>query len=262
MAVCSDKGSPGVTSTALGLAATSPAGRSAVVEADTAGGDLQYRLWRPDQERMTRTVVGLASAASGGPDDPDLVQRLAYPITDQLAAVPGHQSVEEEGGLAQDWGALARALSASDVDVFADLGRLDGKSPGLAVVYAADAVVVVSRAHAEAVRRLRARLRFFRTARVEHHLAAMVWVVLVGERSAAKAASAEVRALLDQERQLYDGLSWIGWDPRGLEAVEQGHDPRRSRNLFARSAAKASKAIVGNLIASGRAPAQGAGLSG
>ena len=65
VALCGDKGSPGVTTTALALA-SAWAGHAVVVEADPAGGDLAIRL-HPEGSALpeTPTVLSVATAARG-----------------------------------------------------------------------------------------------------------------------------------------------------------------------------------------------------
>ena len=63
IALCGDKGSPGVTTTALVLA-SAWAGQAIAVEADPAGGDLAIRL-HPGGSTLpeTPTVLSVATAA-------------------------------------------------------------------------------------------------------------------------------------------------------------------------------------------------------
>ena len=62
VSVCADKGSPGVTTLATVLGLVWP-GQRVVVEADTAGSDLSFRL-RPATTDTVCWVVGLAPEPS------------------------------------------------------------------------------------------------------------------------------------------------------------------------------------------------------
>ena len=59
VAVCSDKGSPGVSTLAMGLGMVWPGDR-VVLDADTAGGDLPFRLWTADREHRLASSPSVA----------------------------------------------------------------------------------------------------------------------------------------------------------------------------------------------------------
>ena len=83
--VCSDKGSPGATTTALTLASVWPT-RALVVEADPNGGDLAIRLRTKDGAALPEapTVLTVAAAARTT-GSPDLTVRYAHRLTEGVS---------------------------------------------------------------------------------------------------------------------------------------------------------------------------------
>lgn len=157
VALCSDKGSPGVTTTTLALAAAWP-GEAIVVEADMYGGDLAMRARTAGGGVLaeTPTVLSMASAARTS-GDAHFVARYAQRLRDGVLAVPGFAMAEQGAGVG-DWTHAGQAMAHSTHPVFADLGRIHSASPTLPVAAAADTLVVVSRSDLGSVVRLRERL--------------------------------------------------------------------------------------------------------
>lgn len=85
VAVCSAKGSPGVTSTALALTAAWPDEDARLLEADPAGGDLAFRCRHESGSEIavTPNLLGLATAVRGSSleswADPGLLERYCQP---------------------------------------------------------------------------------------------------------------------------------------------------------------------------------------
>ncbi|MFJ3779786.1 hypothetical protein ACIPX0_49805 [Streptomyces sp. NPDC090075] len=152
VAVCSLKGSPGVTTAAVGLAAQWQAGETpVVVECDPAGGDLlgRYRL---------ETAPGLMSLAAAARRSGE--QGLVWQHTQRL---PGGQPVvvgpagaaQARASLAQlsrgATGVLRRAANRAGTVVIADCGRIEPDSPALEVVRVADMTLLLARARDDAL---------------------------------------------------------------------------------------------------------------
>src|SRR5262249_35676958 len=93
VAVCSLKGSPGVTTLATALGARWPGRENPiVVEVDPAGGDLMARFRLPD----TPGLVSLAAAARGrGQADQDLVTQHTQLLPGGLRVVLGPVGAEQ-----------------------------------------------------------------------------------------------------------------------------------------------------------------------
>lgn len=126
VALVAAKGAPGVTTTALLLAAVWPS-PAVLVEADWAGGDL--RSWLPDgQRRPLRADVGVVSLLaahhrSGVLADRDLLGH-AQILAGGLPVLPGPGSPAQADALRGQWPQLATAVLAHPGDVLLDVGRL------------------------------------------------------------------------------------------------------------------------------------------
>ena len=156
------KGSPGVTTFAVALAARWPdPARPVVVEADPAGGDLGPRF----SLAASPGLVSLAAAARSG-TQPDLARDHTQQLPGGLAVVPAPPDAEQThaalAALLTDPGRGARMLrSLADVEgalVIVDCGRVAPDSPVLPVLQVADAVLLLTRAHADDLAHLPRRL--------------------------------------------------------------------------------------------------------
>jgi MinD-like ATPase involved in chromosome partitioning or flagellar assembly len=145
IAFCSVKGSPGVTTAALALAATWPAPRRLVMEADPAGGDLATRLALP----ASPGLIDLAATArhSAGPD---AVWQYARPLADGLYVVTAPSGGEQARACVLAVAAasgLAGLARGREPVVLADCGRMDPGTPALPLARQADLTVVLARPH-------------------------------------------------------------------------------------------------------------------
>jgi MinD-like ATPase involved in chromosome partitioning or flagellar assembly len=162
IAFASAKGSPGVTTAVTSLAATWPADRDlVVVEIDPAGGDLVVRF-------DLATEPGLVTLAAAGRRqlgaDTLMAHTQPFPVAAHegqgsrhvlVAPVSAEQAGASLGALRTG---LAGALSALDVDVLVDCGRLDPSSPAYDVAAGADLLVMVARPIVAEVHHLSSRL--------------------------------------------------------------------------------------------------------
>ncbi|GLY68751.1 carbon monoxide dehydrogenase maturation protein [Amycolatopsis taiwanensis] len=162
IALCSMKGSPGVTSLAVALAAQWPhadSTRRLVAEVDPSGGDLAMRFGLP----ATPGLVSLAAAARRA--------RGAAVVWEHTQILPGGAGVlvAPPGGL-HARAALHALISAPDgpllhtlarepgVVVLADCGRVDSGTPAEAISRRADALVLVTGTQADELSHTAARL--------------------------------------------------------------------------------------------------------
>jgi hypothetical protein len=137
VAVGSLKGSPGVTTLVVVLAAVWPGGPATVLEADCAGGDLGGRCWLPD-------TPGLASLATGARAGSCLIAehiaRLRCGVPVVVAPASRQAATIAVGLLAESdprtW--------ASDQAVIADVGRLDPGLPSSALAWTSSVLLIVS----------------------------------------------------------------------------------------------------------------------
>jgi MinD-like ATPase involved in chromosome partitioning or flagellar assembly len=156
LAVAYVKGRPGVTTTALGLAAVAPAEAGAVVlECDPAGGDLMRRL----DLAATPSLVDLAAAARGATSaeaafaagcQSAVIGEVAVPVV--VAPAGGAQT---RAALPELTGTGRSTLTTPERLVIADCGRLTPGSPVWPLLRLADVALVMVRARTDELAHLR-----------------------------------------------------------------------------------------------------------
>lgn len=153
--LASVKGSPGVTTTALALAAAWPAPSDVVVaECDPAGGDVAAWFGLPGTPRL----VGLATAARRDPAAATVdrhVQTLPGGTPVVVAPAAGEQAKAAVGLLA---GTASRWRASEKATVLVDVGRLDPGGLVEPLVAVADLLVLVCRPTLAGLSHLPARL--------------------------------------------------------------------------------------------------------
>ena len=143
VALACAKGSPGVTTLALGLGHAWPGQRQVVVaELDPAGGDVAAWFGLSAEPG----VATLAAAARRGVSADTLLdhcQRLPGDLP-VLTGPPGAEQARRAAGMVSS--ALLGAADRLDaVDLLVDCGRLDAQSPALALARRAALLVLVAR---------------------------------------------------------------------------------------------------------------------
>ncbi|WP_246037632.1 MinD/ParA family ATP-binding protein [Saccharothrix texasensis] len=131
-----------------------------LVEADPSGGDVGTRF----SLQSTPGLVSLVAAARRS-DDPALLWQHAQALPGGLpvvAAPPdGDRALSALSALSDPTagaGVLRAAASAPDSAVIVDCGRIDAGSPAMPIVRSADAMVLLTRAHADDLAHLARRL--------------------------------------------------------------------------------------------------------
>jgi hypothetical protein len=158
IAFAADKGSPGVTTTALSLAAVWPR-RALLAELDPSGGDIVLRLRGPRQTMLSpeRGLLSLAVAARRKLTTEALWQHVQI-LDGGLEVLIGLATPEQAGGLGALWRPLTALLAGvPGVDVLADCGRLFSGTPAMEVLKGSALTVLVTRPDVDAVAHLRAR---------------------------------------------------------------------------------------------------------
>lgn len=240
-AVCSDRGAPGSTTTALALAAAR--GRPAVVvEADPYGGDLALRC-RIEGHPLppTPTVLGLgAGRADRSPLRPgqspdasgrerhrlDLWHDGSHLLNRLVRVVPGFLTAEQGAALA--WPVVTTALQMQLTPVFADLGRIHARSPSMPLACAADALIVVCRGDMASVQHLMWRLEHLVPEIAERNGGppTVIPVVVASQRNGSRAAKQIAELLVETSMApTLHSVGWLGWDPAGVNALQEGADP-------------------------------------
>ncbi|MFI8528549.1 hypothetical protein ACIGB8_29105 [Promicromonospora sukumoe] len=144
IALCSASGSPGVTTTALGLAIAWPR-PVLLVEADPVGGSAILAGWFQGAHDHDTGLLDVAFAAE---PVAAALDRVAVPIKDGVRFVPGvrsHLEARELGGL---WGPLVEVLAGLDAtgqDVIIDAGRLGMADSPRFLLERADMTLLVTR---------------------------------------------------------------------------------------------------------------------
>ncbi|WP_246127717.1 chromosome partitioning protein [Amycolatopsis rhizosphaerae] len=239
VALLSVKGSPGVTTFSVALAARWPApARPLLVEADPSGGDIGVRF----SLAATPGLVSLAAAARHS-KDPALLWQHSQTLPGGLPVVPLPPDADRArtalSELTADPSAgvemLRAAANAPGVVVIVDCGRIDTASPAIPIVRLADAMVLLTRAHADDF------------AHVAHRLPTLGrWtpnpvMLLVGDGYSAAEVAREL------------GVSPLGrvpHDPRGAAALCGRPAIRRwGRNATARSVLGEVAHKVANVLA-------------
>jgi MinD-like ATPase involved in chromosome partitioning or flagellar assembly len=229
LAVASNRGSPGCTTTALAIAAAWPSARGAplLVEADPDGGVLAARAGlgiRPGLiELCGRSRVALTD---------DDVWSFAQELPGALPVLVGHPAAEQcHAALRAAGPRLADYLAAMpERDAVVDVGRLRPGTPAAAIISRADTLVVVVRPTVEEI------------GAVAHRVGALIELgavlVVVGDRPY---SAREVAAAVD-----VPVVGVIADDGRGAHALMTATGGRGlARTPLLRSAA----ALVERLLA-------------
>lgn len=162
IAVCSLKGSPGVTTWSVALAARWPApGRPVVVECDPSGGSLAARFG-------LRPAPGLVSLTAAARQDPGtgLLWAHTQPLPGGLPVVVAPSGADyTRAALAtlldarrETVSILRGATARPGAVVIADCGRLDAGSPAPPIAREADRVLLLTRSRADELSHLAAGL--------------------------------------------------------------------------------------------------------
>lgn len=237
LAIAADKGSPGVTTTAVSLAAVWPR-RAILAEFDPFGGDVAYRLRGPRGVPLSPEtgVLSLALAVRRGAQ-PDQVYEHVQQLDGGLEVLLGLSSGEQNAGMAGLWAPMATLLDqVDDVDVIADCGRLYPGAPTLDVCKQASAVVLVVRPTIDSVAHLRTRAAVL--VRDLNSGAAggipLYVVVVAGARD--DKSPREIQQVLDQSEIPATVLGRIADDPQGAGMLTGEWVGRLNRSLLIRSA--------------------------
>lgn len=236
VAVCSLKGSPGVSTFAVALAARWPGWSARVlVECDPSGGDIAPRFSLAGSPGLVSLAAAAHRSSDPGrlwahtqslPGGPAVV--VAPPGADQAAAALATVLPRAGGGV----GLLREAASAPGVVVIADCGRVDPGSGVVPLVAAADAMLLLSRAHTDDLAHLAARLD------VVVRWSRRPGLLLVGDGHATEEVSRQLGVPV---------LARIPHDPATAAALTGRPHPRRglSRSPLGRVADMIARGLAG-----------------
>lgn len=245
IAVCSAKGSPGVTMTAQALAAVWP-GSVALVDADPVGGDILWRCRTPQGGPLNpdRGLLSLAAAARRDAGETNLSEHLQTSSLGQPVLV-GLSSQEQLAGLGSVWSQLPSLLARHPGDVLVDCGQLTAGGASLPVITKADAVLLVVRPDIEGVAHLRSRLtQFAKAFRLGDPDGTPVYVAVATSYRDTQSAE-HLQQLFDSERIAARVIGVCAADKKGAEIFGSRRDGDARRTLLARSARALAPALTG-----------------
>jgi MinD-like ATPase involved in chromosome partitioning or flagellar assembly len=250
IALAADKGSPGVTTTAIALGAVWP-GRTIVAECDPAGGDLAYRLPGSSGAPLdpNRGLLSLAATARHGVQ-PQQVWDHVQVLNGGLEVLVGVTSAEQAGGLRSLWEGFGRAFrQVAEADVLVDCGRLGPDSPSLALLRHASLLLLVARATVESVAHTRDRLAALAGGQgASGVLGPVMGVVLVAGPDESRDTAAQVTAVLRGAQLPVEVVGTIAHDPKGAALLNGQWGGRLGRSLLVRSARQVAAQVHGLLV--------------
>ena len=246
IAVAADKGAPGVTTTALALAAVWPR-PVLLAECDPAGGDIVYRLPGTGGARLDprRGLLSLAVAARRGVA-PAQVWEHVQKLRGGLDVLLGVSTAEQGSGLDPLWDALGAALAAlPGADVIADCGRLGPDGPYYELLAHAAAVVLVVRPSLGEVVRLRDRAAALSAAAGQRggHDGRVGLLVVVDHRGFG-AALAEVGQAVGYPGSPVSVLGAVAYEARSAELLRGEWGGKLRKSLLIRTAGEVTARLV------------------
>ena len=256
IAVAADKGAPGVTTTAVALAAVWPR-PVLLAECDPAGGDLVYRLPSANGSRLDprRGLLSLAVAARRGLE-PGQVWEHAQKLRGGLDVLVGVTNADQGSGLDPLWGQVGAALAGMpDADVIADCGRISSEGRYYDLLARADAVVMITRASLGDMVRIRDRVSVVDSAVRRRNGQGRVSVLVIANYKSFSAALGEVKQVLSGGEWPAPILGGIAYEPRSAELLSGEWGGKLDKSLLIRTAREVAGELSGQLAAA--APAVG-----
>jgi hypothetical protein len=255
IALAADKGSPGVTTSAVALAAVWPR-RALYAECDPHGGDLVYRMPAEHGGPLdpNQGLVSLAVDARRGFDASILPQHTQR-LRGGLEILVGLGNADQAHGMAGLWTPLARALDRFGelpygADVIADCGRIGPDSPTVELLAQAGLVLLVARVEAEQIAHVRDRANSL-SARLHATQGSAVslarppiGIVLIAPPGQARQAAKQVGDLLAATTAGAEVLGVIAYDEAGAAALNGRGRGRVDKALLTRTARELAATVV------------------
>lgn len=248
VAVCADKGAPGVTTLAVALGLVWP-GRRLVLEADPSGGSLTFRtrgVGTGGMLSLEPSVASLGAACRLGLS-PASVARYVQPTTLGVDVIPGVLTPERYEPIRGLWPQIGAQLAGWPGTVIADLGRLQPGNAAMPVAHAATAVLLLGRADTEGLFGLRER-----AADLVHQLGdpsrdrPSLSVVLTGPVKQRKDAVRAAEQMLTAAGIPVPVAGYIAEDPAGAQGLWDGQVTRRvAGSELVRSARALAETVIG-----------------
>ena len=216
--MASPKGSPGVTTAALALAASWPA-EAVVADLDPVGGDVLWRSRREDGSPLDpdQGLLSLGAAVRRGAGETRLQDHLQ--ATDAGEVLVGVRSPEQIAGLGGAWSQLPGVLRGHDASVIADCGRLMPSSPAMPVLQGADVVCFLVRPDLEGTAHLRERLLALRDALDIGRPGGVPVAVALATSYKSTRVVEEMQQYLDSEEIGVKVIGIVADDPKGAAVL-------------------------------------------
>ena len=251
IAIAADKGAPGVTTTALALAAVWPR-PVLLAECDPSGGDLVYRFPAAHGNSLDarRGLLTLAVAARRGLQ-PGQLWEHTQKIVGGLDVLTGVINAEQGAGLATLWGPLGGLFAAmAGGDVIADCGRLGADGPQYDLVTQAAVALLVTRPSPGDVIRLRDRATAVASAASARGRRGFTSaVVVIADQRTLRATAAEVGQALTQGNVPAGVVGGLADDPKGAELLRGEWGGRLDKTLLIRTARETAQQLAASLPA-------------
>lgn len=269
IALAADKGSPGVTTAAVALAAVWPR-RVLVAETDPAGGDLVYRSAAAHGGPLNPNTGMLSIAATARRGlVPDQLWDHTQPLSGGLEVLVGLGMSEQAAGLAGIWPTLGRAFAQladsphAPADVMADCGRIAGDSPAAELFPHAALLLLISRTEPEAIARVRDRAAALATKlhggpRGAAALATpLIGVLLIADPAGSGKLVHQVDEMLMAARTGARVVGTLADDPAGADQLAGRRRGRLDKSMLIRSARKVTADLYQQYGAAWAHPAPG-----
>jgi len=255
IALAADKGSPGVTTSAVALAAVWPR-RALYAECDPHGGDLVYRMPAEHGGPLdpNRGLVSLAVEARRG-FDASILPVHTQRLRGGLEILVGLGNADQVHGMTGLWTPLGRAFDRFSelpygADVIADCGRIGPDSPTIDLMAQSALVLLVARTEAEYIAHIRDRVNSL-SARLHATQGSSVsiarppiGVVLITPPNRARQIAKQVGDLLAATTAGAEVLGVIAYDEAGADALSGRTRGRVDKALITRSARELAATVT------------------
>ena len=247
--IAADKGAPGVTTTALALAAVWPR-PVLLAECDPSGGDLVYRFPAADGSALDprRGLMTLAVAARRGLQPRQLWEHTQK-LSGGLDVLTGVINAEQGASLGALWGPLGDLFAAlPGGDVIADCGRLGADGQPYELLLRASAVLLVTRPNPGDVIRLRDRAAAVTAAASARGRRGLTpAVVVIAEQRTLRATTAEVGHALAHGNVPATVLGGIAADDKGAELMLGQWAGKLDKTMLIRTARETAQQLAASL---------------
>ncbi len=217
----SASGSPGVTTTALGLALSWPR-PALLVEADPTGGSAVAAGFLRGSIVPPEAMIELALAQQGGGSLLEVLPQVSVPLPgSETKWVPGTRSHEQARTLQELWEPLTvalRSLQDTGQDVIVDAGRLGLFGSPEPLLHSADLALLVARTDLMSLSGARSWAETLRERFERAGAPAALGVLLVGEGQPFRAR--EVARVLQ-----IPVITTLAWDPQSAAVLSNGAQP-------------------------------------